>query len=189
MYVCRLLWNADAHMQLRYPIQTAYARQLHRAIFTIVTSIRVCTDTDQANNCIPPENEAEKRESYRKKNWTSRSEAEYGRTDVRGCLVVGVFSENLSVLHRHRKAQAERKGNLPVNTGPSPNSDGHAKNTMEKANEPDRGSGSSHLVGAHTRHLPSCSAVQISQSPRSIPSYASYAVVHLSKLPTCWRIY
>ncbi|KRZ63137.1 hypothetical protein T02_14246 [Trichinella nativa] len=39
------------------------------------------------------------------------------------------------------KREAERKGNPPVNTGPSPNSDGRANNTMEEANEPAGGSG------------------------------------------------
>ncbi|KRY23938.1 Retrovirus-related Pol polyprotein from transposon 17.6 [Trichinella patagoniensis] len=39
------------------------------------------------------------------------------------------------------KREAERKGNPPVNTGSSPNSDGRANNTMEEANEPARGSG------------------------------------------------
>ncbi|KRX23257.1 hypothetical protein T07_14064 [Trichinella nelsoni] len=39
------------------------------------------------------------------------------------------------------KREAERKGNPLVNTGPSPNSDGRANNTMEEANEPARGSG------------------------------------------------
>ncbi|KRX83645.1 RNA-directed DNA polymerase -like protein [Trichinella sp. T6] len=39
------------------------------------------------------------------------------------------------------KREAERKGNPPVNTGSSPNSDGRANNTMEEANEPAGGSG------------------------------------------------
>ncbi|KRX37052.1 Transposon Ty3-G Gag-Pol polyprotein [Trichinella murrelli] len=39
------------------------------------------------------------------------------------------------------KREAERKGNPPVNTGPSPNSDGRANNTMKEANEPAGGSG------------------------------------------------
>ncbi|KRX85543.1 hypothetical protein T06_8179 [Trichinella sp. T6] len=40
-----------------------------------------------------------------------------------------------------RKRETERKGNTPVNTGPSPNSDGRANNLVEEADEPARGSG------------------------------------------------
>ncbi|KRZ69645.1 hypothetical protein T10_5748 [Trichinella papuae] len=39
------------------------------------------------------------------------------------------------------KRETERKGNAPVNTGPSPNSDGRANNLVEEADEPARGSG------------------------------------------------
>ncbi|KRY38708.1 hypothetical protein T01_2600 [Trichinella spiralis] len=39
------------------------------------------------------------------------------------------------------KRETERKGNAPVNTGPSPNSDGRANNMVEEADEPARGSG------------------------------------------------
>ncbi|KRZ52394.1 hypothetical protein T02_104 [Trichinella nativa] len=39
------------------------------------------------------------------------------------------------------KRETERKGNTPVNTGPSPNSDGRANNLVEEADEPARGSG------------------------------------------------
>ncbi|KRX36600.1 hypothetical protein T05_7910 [Trichinella murrelli] len=39
------------------------------------------------------------------------------------------------------KRETERKGNAPVNTGPSPNSDGRVNNPVEEANEPARGSG------------------------------------------------
>ncbi|KRZ98149.1 hypothetical protein T08_10208 [Trichinella sp. T8] len=35
--------------------------------------------------------------------------------------------------------ETERKGNAPVNTGPSPNSDGRVNNPVEEANEPARG--------------------------------------------------
>ncbi|KRY41707.1 hypothetical protein T01_7204 [Trichinella spiralis] len=42
------------------------------------------------------------------------------------------------------KRETERKGNAPVNTGPSPNSDGHADNRVEEADEPARGSGPLH---------------------------------------------
>ncbi|KRZ13077.1 hypothetical protein T11_15152 [Trichinella zimbabwensis] len=41
------------------------------------------------------------------------------------------------------KRETERKGNAPVNTGPSPNSDGRANNLVEEADEPARGSGPS----------------------------------------------
>ncbi|KRX27322.1 hypothetical protein T07_10712 [Trichinella nelsoni] len=40
------------------------------------------------------------------------------------------------------KRETERKGNPPVNTGPSPNSDEHANNKVEEVNELVRGSGS-----------------------------------------------
>ncbi|KRY06455.1 hypothetical protein T12_16223 [Trichinella patagoniensis] len=40
-----------------------------------------------------------------------------------------------------RKRETERKGNTPVNTGPSPNSDGRANNLVEEADEPARHSG------------------------------------------------
>ncbi|KRY16106.1 Retrovirus-related Pol polyprotein from transposon TNT 1-94 [Trichinella patagoniensis] len=39
------------------------------------------------------------------------------------------------------KCETERKGNAPVNTGPSPNSDGRTNNTVEEADEHARGSG------------------------------------------------
>ncbi|KRZ82909.1 hypothetical protein T08_11486 [Trichinella sp. T8] len=39
------------------------------------------------------------------------------------------------------KRETEKKGNTPVNTGPSPNSDGLANTQMEEADEPARGSG------------------------------------------------
>ncbi|KRX12751.1 hypothetical protein T07_11308 [Trichinella nelsoni] len=39
------------------------------------------------------------------------------------------------------KRETERKGNAPVNTGPSPNSDGRVNNPVEEADEPARGSG------------------------------------------------
>ncbi|KRY56705.1 hypothetical protein T03_11376 [Trichinella britovi] len=37
-----------------------------------------------------------------------------------------------------RKRETEKKGNTPVNTGPSPNSDGRANNLVEEADEPAR---------------------------------------------------
>ncbi|XP_003372288.1 hypothetical protein Tsp_10532 [Trichinella spiralis] len=40
------------------------------------------------------------------------------------------------------KRETERKGNAPVNTGPSPNSDGRANNTVEEVNELVQGSDS-----------------------------------------------
>ncbi|KRY26278.1 hypothetical protein T01_10346, partial [Trichinella spiralis] len=39
------------------------------------------------------------------------------------------------------KRETERKENAPVNTGPSPNSDGRANNLVEESDEPARGSG------------------------------------------------
>ncbi|KRY05841.1 hypothetical protein T01_13901 [Trichinella spiralis] len=42
------------------------------------------------------------------------------------------------------KRETERKGNAPVNTGPSPNSDGRANNTAEEVNELVQGSDSLH---------------------------------------------
>ncbi|XP_003382152.1 conserved hypothetical protein [Trichinella spiralis] len=42
------------------------------------------------------------------------------------------------------KREIERKGNAPVNTGSSPNSDGRANNLVEEADEPARGSGPLH---------------------------------------------
>ncbi|KRX12418.1 hypothetical protein T07_4031 [Trichinella nelsoni] len=39
------------------------------------------------------------------------------------------------------KRETERKGNAPVNTGPSPNSDGRANNLVDEADEAARGSG------------------------------------------------
>ncbi|XP_003369020.1 hypothetical protein Tsp_04448 [Trichinella spiralis] len=43
------------------------------------------------------------------------------------------------------KRELERVGNPPVSTGPSPNSDERANNTVEEVNGPTRGSGSLHL--------------------------------------------
>ncbi|KRZ68235.1 hypothetical protein T08_5392, partial [Trichinella sp. T8] len=40
------------------------------------------------------------------------------------------------------KRETERKVNAPVDTGPSPNSDGRVNNPTEGANEPSRESGS-----------------------------------------------
>ncbi|KRZ64355.1 hypothetical protein T08_11877 [Trichinella sp. T8] len=42
------------------------------------------------------------------------------------------------------KRETERKVNAPVDTGPSPNSDGRVNNPTEGANEPSRESGSLH---------------------------------------------
>ncbi|KRY47636.1 Signal peptidase complex catalytic subunit SEC11C [Trichinella britovi] len=110
-------------------------------------------DADRASNSSSPDNKAEE-----------RSEVEYGSTNVRVRIVV-VLSEKLAVTHGHRfslavankkyiycffliatmpsgKRESERKGNPPVNTGPSPNSDERDNNTLEEVNEPARGSGS-----------------------------------------------
>ncbi|XP_003376643.1 hypothetical protein Tsp_00881 [Trichinella spiralis] len=56
------------------------------------------------------------------------------------CGVFVVLSEKFVVTHR-RKRESERKGNPPVNTGPSQNSDNRANNTVEEVNEPARRSG------------------------------------------------
>ncbi|KRY53358.1 hypothetical protein T03_3549 [Trichinella britovi] len=89
---------------------------------------RSVADADRANNSIPPDNEAEEK-------------SEVDSTDVR----VRSFRRNvgeacgntsLSVLAR------ERKGNPPINTGQSPNSDDRANNKVEEVNELARGSGS-----------------------------------------------
>ncbi|KRZ82570.1 hypothetical protein T08_3329 [Trichinella sp. T8] len=42
------------------------------------------------------------------------------------------------------KRETERQGNTPVNTGPSPNSDGRTYNLVEEADEAARGSGPLH---------------------------------------------
>ncbi|KRY27213.1 hypothetical protein T01_1699 [Trichinella spiralis] len=55
------------------------------------------------------------------------------------------------------KREIERKGNAPVNTGPSPNSDGRANNLVEEADEPARGSGPFVLV------VESCSCVAVAK--------------------------
>ncbi|KAL1229386.1 LIM domain-binding protein [Trichinella spiralis] len=44
------------------------------------------------------------------------------------------------------KRETVRKGNAPVNTSPSPNSDGRANNPVEEAEEPARGS---YAIGHH----------------------------------------
>ncbi|KRZ86725.1 hypothetical protein T08_7078 [Trichinella sp. T8] len=44
--------------------------------------------------------------------------------------------------------ETERKGNTPINTGPSPNSDGRTNNLVEEADEPARGSDPLHEKGA-----------------------------------------
>ncbi|KRX91647.1 hypothetical protein T4E_10647 [Trichinella pseudospiralis] len=51
------------------------------------------------------------------------------------------------------KRETERKGNAPVNTDPSPNSDGRINNPGEEADEPARGSGPLQLT--HYRNQPS----------------------------------
>ncbi|KRX53890.1 hypothetical protein T09_3252 [Trichinella sp. T9] len=52
------------------------------------------------------------------------------------------------------KRETERKGNTPVNTGPSPNSDGRANNLVEEADEPARGSGPPTKPGKDNRGSP-----------------------------------
>ncbi|KRZ59566.1 hypothetical protein T02_3543 [Trichinella nativa] len=48
----------------------------------------------------------------------------------------------LIVIMLYGKRESERKGNPPVNTGPSPFSDECANSAVEEVNEPARGSGS-----------------------------------------------
>ncbi|KRZ16825.1 hypothetical protein T11_5315 [Trichinella zimbabwensis] len=55
------------------------------------------------------------------------------------------------------KRETERKGNAPVNTGPSPNSDGRANNLVEEADEPARGSGPCGVPSTRGRELLSAS--------------------------------
>ncbi|KRZ94671.1 hypothetical protein T08_8300 [Trichinella sp. T8] len=94
---------------------------------------RSVADADRANNSIPPDNEAEEK-------------SEVDSTDVR----VRSFRRNVgeacgntssSVLARGTR-ESERKGNPPINTGQSPNSDDRANNKVEEVNELARGSGS-----------------------------------------------
>ncbi|KRX81678.1 hypothetical protein T06_1774, partial [Trichinella sp. T6] len=84
---------------------------------------RSVSDADQANNSIPPDNEAEER-------------SEVDSTDVR----VRSFRRNVG--EACGKRESERKGNPPINTGQSPNSDDRANNKVEEVNELARGSGS-----------------------------------------------
>ncbi|KRY44917.1 hypothetical protein T03_15158 [Trichinella britovi] len=51
------------------------------------------------------------------------------------------------------KRETERKGNTPVNTGPSPNSDGRTYNLVEEADGAARGSGSLHDLPNHLSEL------------------------------------
>ncbi|KRX60985.1 hypothetical protein T06_6361 [Trichinella sp. T6] len=71
---------------------------------------------------------------------------EYGSTDVRvrsrGCTVGEACGNASSSVLARGKRGPERKRNLRVNTGPAPNSDEPANNTVEEVNEPARGSGS-----------------------------------------------
>ncbi|KRY20793.1 hypothetical protein T12_15827 [Trichinella patagoniensis] len=97
---------------------------------------RSVADADRANNSIPPDNEAEER-------------SEVDCTDVRvrsfrhnvgeAC---GNTSSSLVVTLARGKRESERKGNPPINTGQSPNSDDRANNKVELVNELARGSGS-----------------------------------------------
>ncbi|KRZ61857.1 Transposon Ty3-G Gag-Pol polyprotein [Trichinella nativa] len=50
------------------------------------------------------------------------------------------------------KREKEKKGNTPVNTGPSPNSDGRANTQVEEADEPARGSGPLHFKLYNLNH-------------------------------------
>ncbi|KRX62404.1 hypothetical protein T09_15411 [Trichinella sp. T9] len=64
---------------------------------------------------------------------------------VRCYIVVGprfssLIKRILIVAMPSGKRETEKKGNTPVNTGPSPNSDGRANNLVEEADEPARGS-------------------------------------------------
>ncbi|KRX13149.1 hypothetical protein T07_10578 [Trichinella nelsoni] len=123
-----------------------FGKQRRKEIKLRITVLKnmqiIVADADRANDSMPAENEAEE-----------RSEAEYGSTCLRVCVAVGELPEKLSVLHRRRslllihilivcclivampsgKRETERKGNAPVNTGLSPNSDGRANNTVEEA--------------------------------------------------------
>ncbi|KRX37065.1 hypothetical protein T05_3638 [Trichinella murrelli] len=52
------------------------------------------------------------------------------------CLIKYILIDcRLIVAMPSGKRQTERKGNAPVNTGPSPNSDGCTNNTVEEAEE------------------------------------------------------
>ncbi|KRY42535.1 hypothetical protein T01_9405 [Trichinella spiralis] len=90
---------------------------------------RSVADADRANNSIPPDNEAEEKWSYHVRVRSFRR-------------AVGEVCGNTSssVLARGKR-ESERKGNPPVNTGPSQNSDNRANNTVEEVNEPARRSG------------------------------------------------
>ncbi|KRY23884.1 hypothetical protein T12_81 [Trichinella patagoniensis] len=63
--------------------------------------------------------------------------------------IIDAQLESATVAMPSGKRDTEKKGNTPVNTGPSPNSDGRANTQVEEADEPARGSGPLHL-------LPSC---------------------------------
>ncbi|KRX47367.1 hypothetical protein T05_4070 [Trichinella murrelli] len=89
---------------------------------------RSVADADRANNSIPPDNEAEER-------------SEVDSTDVR----VRSFRRNVGEACGNTSSSVlarERKGNPPINTGQSPNSDDRANNKVEEVNELARGSGS-----------------------------------------------
>ncbi|KRY45127.1 hypothetical protein T03_15390 [Trichinella britovi] len=56
-------------------------------------------------------------------------------------VVLGMRTVVLASCQGSGKRETERKGNAPVSTGPSPNSDGRTYNLVEELNEPARGSG------------------------------------------------
>ncbi|KRY13165.1 hypothetical protein T12_11947 [Trichinella patagoniensis] len=71
------------------------------------------------------------------------------RVYVRGYIGVGLCCSLIVccfiVAMPSGKRETEKKGNTPVNTGPSPNSDGRANTQVEEADEPARGSGPLHF--------------------------------------------
>ncbi|KRY43744.1 hypothetical protein T03_6489 [Trichinella britovi] len=93
----------------------------------------ITTNVDRANDFIPAENEEEEKRRF----GISSSSVLAFDCSIKYILIVC----RLIVPMPSGKCETERKGNAPVNTGPSPNSDGRTNNTVEEADEHARGSG------------------------------------------------
>ncbi|KRY32968.1 hypothetical protein T01_6755 [Trichinella spiralis] len=121
-----------------------YSRRHHLAV-TVKPAPKV-SDADRANNSIPPDNEAEER--CAELMWCDgRSLLERiiggpcSRLPIKNIFIACCLIATMP----SGKRELERVGNPPVSTGPSPNSDERANNTVEEVNGPTRGSGSLHL--------------------------------------------
>ncbi|KRX33510.1 hypothetical protein T05_4029, partial [Trichinella murrelli] len=132
-----------------------------------VDSKSITTNVDRANDFIPAENEEEERGRVRYQLFTCiRSSWQVARKAFRYIIIYILIVCRLIVPMPSGKCETERKGNAPVNTGPSPNSDGRTNNTVEEADEHARGSGPifNRLWAQHASSAPLCPKLNCKRS-------------------------